>query len=74
VPYAASVFSSVRITEEQLAWLAELFGGKEATYIDGIYDTNPGTGGFLDGVGLTDGSDDIDSIDDGSCPPVHRSS
>jgi hypothetical protein len=60
VPHAESVFSNAKITPEQLAWLAELFGGQKSVYSD-AYDINLGPGA-TDGVGLADGTDDIASM------------
>jgi hypothetical protein len=58
---AAGVSSNARIIGEQLAWLAGLFGGKKATYSDDMYDINIGSG-IMEGVGLADGTDDVESV------------
>jgi hypothetical protein len=60
VPSAASVFSNARIIPEQLAWLAGMFGAQQSPYGEG-FSVELGSG-FMDAVGLEDGTDDIGSM------------
>jgi hypothetical protein len=44
VPHATSVFSNTKITPEQLAWLAEQFGGQRSTFDENGFDINSAQG------------------------------
>jgi hypothetical protein len=60
VPSATSVFSNVQLTPEQLAWLAEQFGGQRSPD-DNEFNIELGSG-IMDAVGLADGTEDIKSM------------
>ena len=63
MPHAPSVFSNTTITPEQLAWLAEQFGGQRSTFDENGFDIELGQG-LMNAVGLVDGTKEIKSIPD----------
>ena len=56
-----SVFSNVQVTPEELAWLAEQFGGQRSPFDDNEFNIQLGSG-IMDAVGLAEGTKDIMSM------------
>jgi hypothetical protein len=61
VPSAASVFSNTAIIPEELAWLADQFGGQKSPWDDNEFNIELGSG-IMDAVGLAEGTKDITSM------------
>ena len=61
MPTAASVLSNTQVTPEELAWLADQFGGQKSPWDDNEFNIELGSG-IMDAVGLAEGTEGISSM------------